>query len=494
MTKNWMRQLAQHYEATRQQHPDRDLLVLFDIDGTIVDVREMILSVLHAYDRAHGTRWFRALVADGISVQENALAQFLETLRLPPPAVQSVLDWYDSHRWSARALLEAHRPYHGVLEVIRWFQIQPRTFVGINSSRGERLRAETLRILNTLGREYRVQFSSSLLHMAQDSESRPVTAIKMDGVRHFQQNGYHVLAVVDDDGDNLRAISSLDPQGDILLLQAATIFAAKRARVPAGAARGDSYDLTELIAEHTLPQHIQFIWRGVNDDANLRQFLGSNIHWAEFDVQTDARSGHLVLREDSLLARPPDEHEDLLGLDHALALMRDHGAGVVLHLHSAACIEGALAAVDRFGFEDRHLWFRGDLEKLQEEGFREIVRQHPEAIVECPIDFLAPLIHAVPAQAKGILDMLRDWGINRYGIRWETPASRLVFDRMDEWGVRVNIDAVPDLEAFLQAALLLPRSITSDFNFPKWHYYGLGGGGQRQGRRYTEGERPLRRA
>ena len=31
-------------------------------------------------------------------------------------------------------------------------------------------------------------------------------------------------------------------------------------------------------------------------------------------------------------------------------------------------------------------------------------------------------------------------------------------------------------EAFLQAVLLMPRSITSDFNFPKWHYYGRGSG------------------
>jgi hypothetical protein len=28
---------------------------------------------------------------------------------------------------------------------------------------------------------------------------------------------------------------------------------------------------------------------------------------------------------------------------------------------------------------------------------------------------------------------------------------------------------VPDLEGFLQAALLVPRSLTADFNFPGWH-------------------------
>ena len=47
---------------------------------------------------------------------------------------------------------------------------------------------------------------------------------------------------------------------------------------------------------------------------------------------------------------------------------------------------------------------------------------------------------------------------------------------MDQWGFEVNIYNVPDLEAFLQAVLLMPRSITSDFNFPEWHYYGRGSG------------------
>ena len=53
---------------------------------------------------------------------------------------------------------------------------------------------------------------------------------------------------------------------------------------------------------------------------------------------------------------------------------------------------------------------------------------------------------------------------------------RHFFDQMDQWGFEVIIYNVPDLEAFLQAVLLLPRSITSDFNFPKWHYYGRGSG------------------
>lgn len=41
------------------------------------------------------------------------------------------------------------------------------------------------------------------------------------------------------------------------------------------------------------------------------------------------------------------------------------------------------------------------------------------------------------------------------------------------------------LEAFLKAVLLLPRSVTADFNFPKWHYFGRGPGWKRRHFEYS---------
>jgi hypothetical protein len=89
---------------------------------------------------------------------------------------------------------------------------------------------------------------------------------------------------------------------------------------------------------------------------------------------------------------------------------------------------------------------------------------------------MAPLILGTPQKAKEILDMFAQWGVNRFSLSWLTPNARRLFEQMDRWGFEVNIYAVPDLESFLQAALLLPRSITSDFNFPQWNYYGQGSG------------------
>ena len=101
---------------------------------------------------------------------------------------------------------------------------------------------------------------------------------------------------------------------------------------------------------------------------------------------------------------------------------------------------------------------------------------HPHAILQCPIGFVAPLICSAADKAKEILEMFTSWGINRFSIDWQAENLHPFFDQMDEWGFDVNIYNVCDLESFLQAVILMPRSITSDFNFPKWHYYGRGSG------------------
>jgi len=72
--------------------------------------------------------------------------------------------------------------------------------------------------------------------------------------------------------------------------------------------------------------------------------------------------------------------------------------------------------------------------------------------------------------------MFTEWGINRFSIRWQLLNLQTFFDQMNEWGFEVSIYNIPDLESFLKAVLLMPQSITSDFNFPKWHYYGRGAG------------------
>ena len=477
MATNWMARLAAHYDAMRSKYPEDKLLILFDLDGCIVDMRYMMLHVLWAYDQAHETRYFRRLRLADINVHENQADQLLATLPISPEEQAEVLAWYKEQRWSSAVILEAHRPYSGVLEVIRWFQIQPDTYVGVDTGRPESIRADTLRSLNKLGKEYRIQFSDEFLFMNAGDWEENVVQSKVAGVRHFQKAGYRIFAFVENEPANLNAVAEYDTGREILLLHADTFFESKRITLPANSASGDMYDLTELIPEKALPQHVEFVWHGVNDEPNLRQFLGSNVKWAECDVHLDPTGSELILRHDNFAENPLAENEEWLMLDRLLEVLHERGRHLKLDLKAGgAVVDKVLALVNDIGFSDECLWFNGNVERLQEHRIRQLAAARPGAIIQCPVDFLAPLICSAVQKACEILEMLSDWGVNRFSISWLTRDMREFLEQMDQWGYEVNIYNVPDLEAFLQAVLLTPRSVTSDFNFPKWYYYGHGSG------------------
>ncbi len=476
--KSWMRELANHYAMIRHRYPEDNLMIVFDIDGTILDTRHMVRYVLQSYDRFRGTSYFRWLRVDEITIDDNDISPLLELLKIPEKEHEAVLDWYDRHAWSEKAVLEAHRPFNGVFEVMRFFNLQPKTFVGFNTARPVSMRKETLSSINKLGEEYRLCFAEDKLALAPRPWVEDVPLAKATGIRRFQQAGYRVFAMIDNEPENLRAIADIDPKEEILLLQADTILASKRSRkATPRAIQGRVYDITELITEKDLPSHIQLVWHGVNDGENLRQFLASDVFFAEMDVRPDPVSHRLVLRHDDFFQTPLAPNEQLMPLNACLAAAMGHGRGVKLDLCGGGdVLDRVASALDTWGFDDEQLWFNGQVERVEEQGFRFLSQRYPGSIIQCPIDFLAPLVLGAPDKAEEILVLFSSWGINRFSIDWRTPHKRRLFDRLEAWGHKINIYNVRDLQSFIKAALLLPRSITSDFNFPKWHYYGRGAG------------------
>jgi FMN phosphatase YigB (HAD superfamily) len=70
-----MKELGVHHSFMYHSYPDEPLLVVFDIDDTILDLRHAILHVLTSFDRRHGTRFFRGPRAEALCGDENQLQQ-----------------------------------------------------------------------------------------------------------------------------------------------------------------------------------------------------------------------------------------------------------------------------------------------------------------------------------------------------------------------------------------------------------------------------------
>jgi phosphoglycolate phosphatase-like HAD superfamily hydrolase len=244
-----MNKLADHFEKSRLAYPRDNLLIVFDIDGTILDMRHMILYVLKDFDEQLGTQYFQGLNFIDIDFHEAHVSGLLESLSIPSTHRKTILAFFDERLISATAFPESQRPFHGVLDVVRWFQGQPNTFVGLNTGRPESLRINTLETLNSWGRLHDVVFQNDLLYMRCSHDIESIAYAKVAGIDYFQQCGYRTFAFVDNEPDNLRAISDSDPHGAILLLHADTIFKSHVDNIPKRAVKGSVYDLRKLIAE-----------------------------------------------------------------------------------------------------------------------------------------------------------------------------------------------------------------------------------------------------
>jgi hypothetical protein len=135
----------------------------------------------------------------------------------------------------------------------------------------------------------------------------------------------------------------------------------------------------------------------------------------------------------------------------------------------------SLRLVEAAGLGDDRLWFNAELPALGPHGFRLVRGRHPASTISCPVDFLVPLLATSAEAADEVLSRMREWGVTRLSLRW-SPVVRSVVDGLEDRGWEINLYGVPDLESFLDASLLLPTSVTADFNFPEWGYFGHGSG------------------
>lgn len=467
--KSWMRTLADHYEQTRDQFPNEQLVILFDIDGTILDTRYTILKLLRSYDKEHNSRYFEHLHITDINFNEEDLRHELATLELRGAELDHVCEWYVKNRWNSWAVFEGNKPFPGVLEVIRWFQLQPNTDVGLNTNRSELIRAHTLETLNKLGKEFRINIKDELLVMNPNQAEISSGESKVNGIREINAKGYRVFAMVDNEPRNLEVISGVKECEDVLLLHANRFYNFERNRISEKVIKGKIYDLTELIPKRSIPEHIQFVWQSVNNEASMNKFLGSNVSWADFsDLVQPVISQRNELGQNAKNGESRTMNLETL-FDEYIKLMKHKDRGIRLCFdHEFDDIEFILDKLVRVGIDDSKCWFNAGLDQLNENGFRFLSDAFPNAIIECPIDFLGQVITTTPGTAENLLDMYSDWGVNRFAMSWRTSNIKTLSAIIESWGFDLTIYDIRNLETFLQAALLTPKAVVSNFNFPAW--------------------------
>ena len=132
---DWMQTLAEYYASVRAHYPEDELLIVLDLDGGLIDGRARQRHALQAFDREHGTGWFWDVEPGELGERGCDLEQCLHARGLDAQQRAWVTLWYRRWSQSAEAAAAAGPPRRGIMDVLRWFQLQPRTEIAINSPR-----------------------------------------------------------------------------------------------------------------------------------------------------------------------------------------------------------------------------------------------------------------------------------------------------------------------------------------------------------------------
>ena len=243
---DWMHALAAHYRAACNTR-SAPLLLLCDIDDTLLDTRFMIRAVLQTGDAERGTGYFSDLELDEIWMPESRIAELLAPRSVPPAEQAAVLRSYAQHAWSAPALRHWQTALPGAMQLLAWFQQQPRTSVALVTGRSAWMRADTLHCINRLGAPHGVSISEAQLFTCSANwEDEHLPSMKVAGLQHYAAQGFSALAFIDNEPANLAAVAADPASSECLLLHADTIFETDRALLPARAVSGSSFHLAAL--------------------------------------------------------------------------------------------------------------------------------------------------------------------------------------------------------------------------------------------------------
>ncbi|MEC8022469.1 MAG: hypothetical protein VX223_00950 [Myxococcota bacterium] len=400
-----MRALAEHYRECRRRYPGETLLIVFDIDGTLLMPGQVI---------------------DGAVGSDTRLPQ----------------------------------PFPGALETLRWFQMQPNTDVALNSGRPEARRDETLRTMTLLGERHKVHFDNQRLAMNPYGLNQVVRS-KCEALDRFRANGYRVVAMVDDQPENAESMAQSDSCGDTLYLLAHRLFAGTRRpsdsskMQPAPVVSGDGFTFDGLIEPSDVSRRVRLVCGQLETREELLTFFRSSIDWGRLAVCRGETGGT------ELVGRFP---EGPLSLETALAGINTALKSISIQLygdcHLADSVHELLAW---YGLSSSQLSFIVD--KANAETVAYLKEKYPHACLQRTVP---PDVYADGENANDWLKSMQALGVSRLSVNWWDGEENQVAGRLLDQGWEVDIVGADDADSFLRAILLLPTSVTTKLVLSNW--------------------------
>lgn len=461
---NWIKKLSDHYKNVRTQYPERKLLILFDIDGTVLNMRYMLQSLLRAYDKEHGTDYFHYLTLKKLKQCNYQIDLLIEDLPVAFDLKADILVWCLRHFHNHRLLLKSHKPYRGIFEIIRWFQLQPNTYTGFNTSKPQSVRYEILNLLNQMAKEYRLDFKDEFLFMGNDND-KSAGENKVDGVHYFKNAGFDVFAVVDHQISALKVMERAFTADPIIFINTKEILKKRHKYQQLLSIKNSrSRIYSDKKSQEDVLTHTEFVWKGIDNDIAFERFREASIFWVEVGVYQDSTTYDLIVRQHNRENVMPGYKRKLIFFSEVLQHIRQDFKGVKIDILGGGDIFNRIAEVIKgANLDDSQVWFHRSIEVLNKRDCQILRAQYPQARIQTNVDLLGPVINANEKKAERIIATLNTWGVDCFSVSVKNPDMSLILRFLCDLRRDVHVYDVYGLHSFLNACMSHPNSISSDF-------------------------------
>ncbi|MEZ5980447.1 MAG: hypothetical protein R3F34_19850 [Planctomycetota bacterium] len=420
-------------DAERASRPGEQLAVMIDVDGSLLDLRPGLVELLAEWDARQGTRHFAGLAPEQVVPGEAGLRRLFDARGLDYTAREELLVECERFAWSPEAVIGAHRHCLGMLEVVRWMQMQPGVECVLNSSRSETRREETLQALRTLCRHYGVSLREDRVHLNPFGDGQGGERAKIEGIEATRARGLRPIAVVDDDPAALRAIRGWTSDPSLLCIESAP---------PLG---------RDQITE---PAPVSVVWRGLEDATDLELFGAANVPWAEVRLVRSASGGLATVPRRGT----PIELEDLVGCFAQL------GRAMRLRFDEPRAAVRALGALAMYRFPWEQVAVRLAPDQLTDEWFDHLAPHRDRLAVVADVGFLDGAIGLGSDLVAEFLLRLTDRGVRRIAVPADATQVDTIRALARAAGLEVELAAPAGLGAYVDAVFAGADAVSTDFD------------------------------